>query len=136
MNKPTEEMIKFANDIASESPDPWKKVGCLGFDIQKQIVATGFNHAGGRAKPGSKFWINRDDRRNFVIHAELNMLAAVPPDEIIQGIVTTLFPCIHCMRALAAFGIIEVHYGEIYDKDRDALAVADFHGITCIQYKS
>ena len=78
----------------------------------------------------------RDRRRPFMIHAEIDMMSRIPDrEQRTLFLFTTLFPCCSCMCALAAFGFTEVHYIEIYDKDKQALEVADHYGITCVEYK-
>lgn len=125
------ELIQQAEEQAYMSPDPWKKVGCVGISKDGYYFSVGHNHAG--SVKNSAFWLNRESRRPFIIHAEIEMLSRCM--KAIHTVVITLFPCVACMNALAAFGIKRIYYGEIYDKDRQALEVAKFHGITCIQYK-
>lgn len=124
-----EMMMIVAHQIARYSPDPFKKVGCVGLDEYGDIVGTGWNHAGKKAS--QSFWKDREERRPYVIHAEIDLIVSTPYQ--IDTVIITLFPCVHCMNALAAKGVSEIYYDEIYDKDRKALEVANFHHISLYQ---
>lgn len=128
------DMIKLAEARAATSLDPHKKVGIIGLDKNGNYVDFGINHAGHVVD--NLFWNDRERRRKFMVHAEIDLLMKLnhskePP---ITQVFITLFPCEYCMVALAQAGVIEVHYLEIYDKDKGALEVAKHHGVGCHQY--
>ena len=124
--------------VAAESPDPYKKVGCLGLNAYGAVIASGFNHAG-KMQFKKSFWADRDKRRPFVVHAEIDMLSKCIGLNVnihrLSQIIITLLPCEPCMNALAAFGVRVVYYLDFYDRDLGALDVARHHGIVCVQLK-
>jgi deoxycytidylate deaminase len=111
------------------------KVGCAGLDMFGEVVAKGHNHALGVAAPvgpvtADAFWGNREERRNFMIHAEQDMVSKTL--EELHYVVITLFPCVSCMNLLAVAGCKVLIYADIYDKDKKAIEVAKFHNIELI----
>mgnify|MGYP003628601268 CR=1 FL=1 len=133
----TTEFIEKAFKIAMNSPDPFKKVGVLGVTKSGKQVAWGYNDIMGLRK-GDDFWADRDGRRKFMVHAEINMIAMAESTESeihnIHTVYITLFPCVHCMTALAALGVKRIIYAEMYDKDQPAIEVALFYGIDIKEY--
>jgi len=117
-----------AISLAGKSPDPYMKVCCIGLDAAGTMLGYGVNHAGKVIM--KDFWKDREARRPFVIHAELDMLANCR-NLPVRTIVITLLPCVNCMNALAAFGIKVVYYMDWYTKDIEAFNVAKHHGIEC-----
>jgi deoxycytidylate deaminase len=69
-----------------------------------------------------------------MVHAEAMMCSLVVKDQI-KECYTTLFPCVDCMRNLAAHGVKKVVYMDAYEKDKEAFFVAKFYGITVEEYK-
>jgi deoxycytidylate deaminase len=112
-----------AEEIASKSPDPYKKVGIIAFDEDDNLVTFGFNHAGKTVGPDHPFWINRETRRPFMTHAEQDLVRTLRGRKP-HSVVITLFPCTSCVSLLASIGVKEIYYKEVYDKDLLALAVA------------
>jgi deoxycytidylate deaminase len=123
--------MNIAKRQAGYSPDEFKQVGCVALDGDGVLIAQGFNNMG--QKPDDPIKLDREARRDLVIHAEIAMSRTLLPSEAVT-VVATLFPCVHCMTLLASYGVKTLYYEEIYDKDIPAKRVAEFHGITCIQY--
>ena len=73
-------------------------------------------------------WSDRDRRRERVVHAEVNALRYIRPDEGFL-LACTLMPCQDCMRLAAANGIKEIVFREIYSKDGSAVSLAREFGI-------
>lgn len=129
-----------ARKAAEKSPDPHKKVGCVAMRDMSwgkrgrkeftSILAVGWNHA---KQAPAEFYENRENRRPFIIHAELDLLAKVSPDVEISAIIITLFPCVNCMLALASRNVHTIYYGEVYEKDLPAFRIAEFYDIKCIK---
>ncbi len=124
--------VEATDTMAAYSPDPWRKVGCIGLNDHGDLLAAGYNHIGD--KKNEHLLADRDARRPFMIHAELEMLSHLQKKDQLSTVVVTLLPCAHCMTALAAFNVNTVYYGQMLEKDRQSLEVAKFHGITCVQY--
>lgn len=131
--KPSE-LMALAIKTSQESPDLFMKVGCVGVNETGYVSAFGYNSILD-AKPElmgyktlEEFMGNRELRRPFMVHAETMMCSQVNKDAI-KEVYTSLFPCVDCMKNLAAHGVKRVVYAEAYDKDKAAFAVAKFYGI-------
>jgi len=93
------------------------------------VAGIGYNGA----PPGINIdWTDRDDRRKRVIHAEVNALRYIRPDE---GwlIAVTLLPCRSCLQMIASYGIKKIVYHDVYEEDEVALQLAEEWGIELIQ---
>jgi dCMP deaminase len=126
--------MALAIKTSLESPDTYKKVGCVGVNDNGHVAAFGYNSILD-AKPEKmgykdldEFMNNRDVRRPFMVHAESMMCSLVTKGQI-NEVYTSLFPCVDCMKNLAVHGVKRVVYGEAYEKDKPAFAVARFYGI-------
>lgn len=133
--KAKKSQVDLAFSVAENSPDPYIKVGAVGFDMYEDVVATGFNTTNPFAKEA--FWLDRAARRPFMIHAEQNLVMSLRANNIIQRnealpmvfVVVNLFPCVSCMNLLAVFQIQRLCYVKAYQKDVLAFQVAKWHGI-------
>lgn len=125
-------LMGMARAAALKSPDPYKKVGCIGLDMNGNILGHGINHGGFSVKDG--FWDDREKRRPFVVHAEMDLVTSIKPKTLF-AVLITLFPCVHCMNLLASAGTRMVYYDEMYDKDRQAIEVARHHQIFLVDIK-
>lgn len=132
--------MQEAVKVSEQSPDPYKKVGCVGVNDRGSIVAFGYNSILD-IDPHAGFWRDREKRRPYMIHAEVHMarmLVAPCYGEQsrfnIVNVYITLFPCVHCMTVLAALEVKKVIYMEAYAKDALAFDVADFYGIKYKQH--
>ena len=107
--------MELANAAASRSEDPYRRVGACLMRADHTVAALGFNGA----PPGVEIdWTNRDERRQWVLHAEANALRYVTPGEV-KMVVTTALPCASCMLLIASYGIKEVYYrDEMVDASR------------------
>lgn len=124
-------MMKLAKCLAEESPDPYKKVCCIALDERDNFLYHGVNGIRDM-EVSNNFWADRKKRRKFIIHAEIAMVKFIGNTQI-QSVVTTLFPCVHCMTVLAAYHVRQLFFDEMYDKDKPAIAVAAFYNIECIK---
>ena len=116
-------MLAYAASLRSQ--DPYKQVGAAALRSDNSVVGTGYNGA----PPGIEIdWSDRDLRRKFVCHAEINCLRYTRPSEV-SVIYSTLSPCSDCMKTIGAFGIKRVVYAELYDKDNNSFELARAFGI-------
>ena len=72
------------------------------------------------------FWENRDARRPFMIHAEVNCLSLFKRGEC-KILAVTLLPCSYCATMIAAYGIEQVIYRDEYERDDGAKKIFDFY---------
>jgi dCMP deaminase len=120
----------LAYAAAQRSPDPYVIVGAAAFRRDRSTVATGYNGA----PAGEEIdWSDRDKRRPFVLHAEANCLKYAAQSECYYLYVTML-PCNSCLLRAAAYGVKEIIYDQIYDKDTSSLEKASEYGINIRQY--
>jgi dCMP deaminase len=116
----------MAYAVAKKSKDPWRKVGAVILRADNSVAAVGYN---GFPAGMLEDWTDRNERRALVVHAEQNALRYTAPGEGLLIAVTTL-PCNDCLKAVAAYGIRRVVYGETYEFDESTLTLADRFGIT------
>jgi dCMP deaminase len=119
--------FKLADVAATMSEDPWVQVGAVALRPDNSVAAVSYNGA----PPGVSIdWSDRDLRRQYVIHAEMNLLRYIKPQEC-DRVVVTLSPCVDCLKNIAAYGIKLVMYGARYDKsDFDVVEqIASTYGV-------
>ena len=108
MSRPTwgEHALNIALAAAYRSEDPYCKVGACVLNARGVVAGVGYN---GTASGIDIDWTDRDARRPFVIHAEVNALRYTTPDLVAGGLLaTTHFPCSTCVLQAAAYGVREV----------------------------
>ena len=105
--------LALADVAALRSEDPWLKVGAVVLRPDNSVASIGYNGApSGVSLP----WEDRELRRPFVIHAEVNALRYATPTEIKGGLVAvTHRPCQACIPLIASYGITKVVYGVSID---------------------
>jgi len=116
-------LLAYAAALRSE--DPYKKVGAAALRNDYSVAGTGYN---GVPKGVDISWEDREERRKYVCHAELNCLRYTKPSEV-HTIYTTLSPCSDCIKTIGAFGIKRIFFSEIYDRDKSCFEIADVFGI-------
>lgn len=128
--------MEVAKAVASRSEDIHRKVGCCILDKSGRILSTGYNGIYPKQNKSIKFWQNRDQRREYVIHAEVNALSCISRYDNPHTLVSTLLPCSSCAINIASYGIKNVFYLETYDKDPKAFDVFSFYKIKLTQYNN
>lgn len=112
--------LRMAYAAASASPDPKRQVGAIAMTSEGRIIATGYNGL----QPGydipedqvSTWWLNDNNRRQFVLHAEENLCSLFKRGQVELVAVTTA-PCLTCARLLVAHGVKRVIFHEPYAID-------------------
>jgi dCMP deaminase len=118
--------MSLAHIAALRSEDPFCRVGAAGLRKDHSLVATGYNGA----PPGIDIaWDDREARRPYVCHAEMNCLKYSKPGEI-AALYVSMSPCMSCLTNIAAYKINRVIYSSLYEKDREALTAASRFGIS------
>lgn len=102
--------LELAQVASSMSEDPYKKVGAVALRPDNSVAAVSYNGAPPKIEID---WSNRDERRSYVIHAEMNMLRYIKPHEC-DKVAITLSPCVDCMKNIAAYGINDIYFLEKY----------------------
>ena len=111
--------MSVAVAAAARSEDPYRRVGTCLVRPDKTIAGTGYNGA----PPGVEIdWEDRDERRRWVVHAEVNALRYVKPGDVAL-VATTSLPCEACALIIASYAIPRVVFGDwldpqVYDNQR------------------
>lgn len=125
-----EEMaINIADVVKERSEDPYKKVGACILNKEGRVLSIGYNGLLSKQKVKNKFWENRDERRKFIIHAEINALASISRYDNPYILASSLLPCSTCAINICAYGIKNVFYSEEYNKDILAYEIFDFYKV-------
>ena len=125
--------LDIAQTASSRSEDRYVKVGACALNSQQMVVAVGYNGLASGKDVSYDFWRNRDHRRKFMIHAEVNCLSLFKKGEA-QMLAVTLLPCSACATMIAGYGISKVVYKDVYERDSMALEIFNFYNIECIKY--
>lgn len=128
-----EAAAKTAKVWSDRSEDMHKKVGACILNKEGRVLSVGYNGLTSKLEVDEKFWENRDYRRDYVIHAEINALALINRQDDPYLIATTLLPCSHCATNIACYGIKIVVYNEEYEKDQKAKDIFKFYNIELIK---
>ena len=125
--------LSIAQTASSRSEDRYVKVGACALNSERMVVSVGYNGLASGKDVSYDFWRNRDHRRKFMIHAEVNCLSLFKKGEA-EMLATTLLPCSSCATLIASYGISKVVYKDVYERDAQALEIFDFYNIECIKY--
>jgi dCMP deaminase len=117
---------------AQKSKDPWVKVGTCLLRHDNSVASLGYN---GFPVGMQEEWSNRDERRRYVVHSEVNALRYIKPNECYLA-ATTLLPCNDCLKSLASYGIKKIVYGQVYHLDPSTLELSKKFGIELINVVS
>jgi dCMP deaminase len=127
--------LKIAQVGALRSEDVYTKVGACALDHSNKVIGVAYNGLAKDIKVSEEFWVNRDKRRPFMIHAEVNLLSLFKRGDC-KLLACTLLPCSSCASMIAAYEIKKVVYCETYTRDTNALEIFAFNNIECIQLNS
>jgi dCMP deaminase len=64
--------IETAKIWSSRSEDPYKKVGSCILNREGRVLSVGYNGLPSKVIVKNKFWEDREKRRKYIIHAEIN----------------------------------------------------------------
>lgn len=124
--------LDLAKAASKRSEDPYHKVGACALGWGREVLGLGYNGLMSGKDVEPSFWQDRDGRRPYMIHAEVNCLASVKREEC-QILAVTLLPCSYCATMIAAYRIPCVVYEEVYERDTKALEIFDFYDIELIK---
>ena len=125
--------MALAHVASLRSEDPYRKVGAVAFDFDNRVVGTAYNGLAPGFDAPPEFWADRDSRRKYMLHAEVN-LSSLFTRGTVKLVACTTKPCTSCMQMLCAYGIKEVYYRDDYP-DSEADLIAQKYGIDLIQLR-
>lgn len=125
--------LNIALEASKRSEDIYKKVGCCILDNEGRILSTGYNGLIPKFNVDESFWRDRDYRRKFMIHAEINALSRINRDQKPYSLASTLLPCSSCASNIASYNIKKVIYNEDYYLDDGAKDIFNFYNIELIK---
>ena len=117
--------LKLALVAAERSEDPFMKVGACVLRHDNSVAGIGYNGAPSGVELN---WNDRNQRRVRVVHAEVNALRYVKPNEC-WLLACTHLPCNDCLKSAASYGITEVIFNDVYIRDMSSLDIAHEFGI-------
>jgi len=118
--------MSLAHIAALRSEDPFCKVGACALREDNSLAATGYNGP----PPGVSIdWEDREARRPYICHAEVNCLKYCRPGEV-KTLYVSLSPCDACLTTIAAYGISRVVYSAVYEKSPSSFDIAKKFGIS------
>lgn len=111
--------LDIAETVAARSEDPYVKIGAVVMRDDHSIAGVGYNGP----PPGVNIdWDDRDRRRDFIVHAEVNAFRDCLRRDVAGGMVlVTGVSCIPCLAVVASMGIKHVcfrHELENYPSQR------------------
>lgn len=122
--------LRIAETASLRSEDIYKKVGACALDHSNRVIGVAYNGLASGVEAPKDFWTDRDKRRPYMIHAEVNLLSLFKREEC-KLLACTLLPCSCCASMIAAYGIKKVVYKEIYNRDTSAFDIFKFNNIIC-----
>lgn len=124
--------LKIAEVGALRSEDPYVAVGACALDYSNKVIGVAYNGLAANKTVDEEFWKDRDKRRPFMIHAEVNLLSLFKRGEC-KLLACTLLPCSCCASMIAGYGIKKVVFRDIYKRDDKALEIFKFYEVECEQ---
>ena len=119
----------ISNKMSKMSEDPYVKVGVVIFSKEGRVLSTGYNGLAPNKNVKKSFWKDRDYRRNFMIHAEMNALSCISRYNNPYYIYVNLSPCPYCANLIASYGIKEVYYNKEYHLNEISKKIFSFYKI-------
>ena len=125
--------MALAHVASMRSEDPFRKVGAVAFDFDNRVIGTAYNGLAPGFNASAEFWADRDDRRKYMLHAEVNLCSLFTRGNV-RLIACTAKPCTSCMQMICAYGVKEVYFRDDYPAS-EADAIADLYSVKLIQLR-
>lgn len=123
--------MALAHVASLRSEDPFRKVGAVAFDFANRVIGTAYNGLAPGYNASDDFWQDRDKRRKYMIHAEVNLCSLFTRGNV-RLVACTTKPCTSCMQMLCAYGVQEVYYRDDYELS-EADAIAEIYSTRLVQ---
>jgi len=122
-------LLAWAATLRSE--DPYMKVGASALGFHNEVLGVAYNGLAPGKIVSDNFWVDRNKRRPYMVHAEANLLARIKTNEA-KIMAVTLQPCSCCAQSIVAHGIKKVVYTEKYDFDKGGIDILKFYEVDTI----
>lgn len=122
--------MALAHVASLRSEDPYRKVGAVAIDFDNRVIGTAYNGLAPGYDAAQEFWADRDERRKYMLHAEVNLCSLFTRGNV-RLVACTTKPCTSCMQMLCAYGVKEVYYRDDYPES-EANAIAQRYGIALV----
>ncbi|MFV1994303.1 MAG: cytidine/deoxycytidylate deaminase family protein [Verrucomicrobiales bacterium] len=119
--------MALAHVASLRSEDPFRKVGAVAFDFSNRVVGTAYNGLAPGYDADDDFWFDRDVRRKYMLHAEVNLCSLFTRGTV-KLIASTTKPCTSCAQMICAYGIEEVYYRDDYPES-EAQEICRLYGV-------
>ena len=126
--------LRIAEVASLRSEDKFVKVGSCALDHSNRVIGVAYNGLASGIQVDDQFWKDRDARRPYMIHAEVNLLSLFKRGEC-SLLACTLLPCSCCASMIASYNIKKVVYKDTYFRDDKALDIFKFNNIECVQVR-
>lgn len=123
--------MALAHVASLRSEDPFRKVGAVALDFDNRVIGTAYNGLAPGYNASPEFWIDRDDRRKYMLHAEVNLCSLFTRGNV-RLVACTTKPCTSCMQMLCAYGVKAVYYRDDY-LESEADLIAKRYSIQLVQ---
>jgi dCMP deaminase len=117
--------MALAHVASLRSEDPFRKVGAVAIDFDNRVIGTAYNGLAPGYNANSDFWNDRDERRKYMLHAEVNLCSLFTRGNV-RLVACTTKPCTSCMQMLCAYGVKEVYYRDDYPESEADLIAARY----------
>lgn len=118
--------MSLAKTASLRSEDPYIKVGACALGMDNKVLGVAYNGLVSGKNVNKNFWKNRDYRRQYIIHAEQNLLSLFGRGEA-RLLACTLLPCSECARLICSWKIPLVCYLDDYQRDLGAISIFKFY---------
>lgn len=109
----SEHALNIAWAASRRSEDLHLKVGACVLRADMSVASVGYNGAPSGVELD---WTDRDERRKYVLHSEVNALRYVTIRDVLDGLIAvTHMPCTECLKHIVAHGIRQVVYEDTLD---------------------
>ena len=119
--------MALAHVASLRSEDPFRKVGAVAIDFDNRVIGTAYNGLAPGFDVADDFWFDRDVRRKYMLHAEVNLCSLFTRGSA-KLIACTTQPCTSCTQMICSYGIKEIYYRDVYE-DSDADEICELYGI-------
>jgi len=120
--------LLLARVASLRSEDPFKQVGACALGHNNRVLGISYNGLVSGKKVNERFWVERNSRLPYIIHAEQNLLSLFKRGEA-RLLACTLLPCSDCARLISSWEIPLVCYLDDYDRDNGAIEIFKFYNV-------